>query len=121
MAEVQWARLNADVDSPLRRGAWYRVLSLTKLEVFVEVQGASVPVARPFVDLRTAAPQEWTVVGHVKATLQGPEPLRSGYVVCPTCRNRAVLPFARVLKLRCPRCNELFPIAWDEQAFKNPA
>jgi hypothetical protein len=120
MAEMQWARLNADVDSPLRRGAWYRVLSLTTLEVFVDVQGASVPVARPFVDLRPAAPQEWTVVSHVKETRQGPERLRSGYVVCPTCRNRAVLPFARVLKLRCPRCNELFPIAWDQQALKNP-
>lgn len=120
MAEMQWARLNTDVDCPLRRGAWYRVLSSTTLEVMVDVQGASVAVARPFVELRTVPPREWTVVWHAKDARKGPEQLQSGYVVCPNCRNRAVLPFTHVPKLHCPRCKGLFPIAWDEHVLKNP-
>ncbi len=78
----------------------------------VDVEGKAVSVARPFVELRTAPPREWTVVAAVGG--QGPANLQSGYVVCPNCRHRVVLPFARVPKLQCPRCNQLFPIGWDE-------
>jgi hypothetical protein len=109
---MQWARLQTTVDSPLRRGAWYRVVSLTRLEVVVDVEGSSVSVARPFVELRTVPPREWTIVSAAEG--RGPANLQSGYVVCPNCRQRAVLPFARVPKLQCPRCNQLFPIGWDE-------
>ncbi len=112
MAEMQWARLQIAVDCPLRRGAWYRVVSLTRLEAVVDVEGKAVSVARPFVELRTAPPREWTVVAAVGG--QGPANLQSGYVVCPNCRHRVVLPFARVPKLQCPRSNQLFPIGWDE-------
>ncbi len=109
---MQWARLRTAVDCPLRRGAWYRVVSLTRLEAVVDVEGKSVSLARPFVELRTVPPREWTIVGAAEG--RGPANLQSGYVVCPNCRHRAVLPFTRVLKLQCSRCNQLFPIAWDE-------
>ncbi|HYL21287.1 MAG TPA: hypothetical protein VEU74_05985 [Gemmatimonadales bacterium] len=106
------------MDAPLRRGAWYRVVSLTRLEAVVEVQGKSVSVARPSVELRTAPPQEWTIVR--AAPGRGPANIQSGYVVCPNCRHRAVLPFARLSRLRCDRCNQLFSIAWDEGYLGSP-
>jgi hypothetical protein len=112
VAQMQWVRLQTAVDCPLRRGAWYRVVSLTKLEVVVDVRGQAVSVARPLVELRTVPPREWTVVRAAEG--RGPANLQSGCVVCPNCQHRAVLPFTRVLKLPCPRCNQLFPIAWDE-------
>ena len=94
MADTQWARLRTALKCPLRRGAWYRVLSLTRLEVTVDVHGASVALPRSHVELRTVVPRDWTVV----RTAEGSE-----YVVCPNCGHRAVLPLARVLKLTCPR------------------
>src|SRR6266705_2176827 len=55
---------------------------------------------------------------------EAPYPLRRGawyrvtartpaYGVCPSCRHRAPLHGAPQI-LRCPRCNELFHVAWDE-------
>lgn len=118
MGGMQWARLSTPVDCPLRRGAWYRVVSLTRLEAVVSVEGASISVARPFVEVRSVPPRDWTIVRPVLASRRVPDALESGYVVCPNCRTREVLPFAHVAKLRCPRCNELSPIAWDEDYFK---
>jgi mutator protein MutT len=113
LAWVSPARLlNYDLAPTDRRGAWYRVVTVTRLEAVVDVQGESVSVALPFVELRTVPPREWTIVGAAEG--RGPANLQSGYVVCPNCRHRAVLPFTRVLKLQCSRCNQLFPIAWDE-------
>jgi hypothetical protein len=57
-------------------------------------------------------PREWTIVQEGEG--RGPAHLRSGYVVCPNCRHRAVLPFTQVPKLRCSHCNQLFAIAWTE-------
>ena len=112
MGAIQWARIQAAVDCPLRQGAWYRVTSLTKLEAVVDVEGARVAVPRPFVEIRAAPPQEWTIV-RVSAG-RGPAHLQSGYVVCPNCRSRAVLPFAWVTKLQCQHCKQVFAIAWTE-------
>ena len=111
MAETHWARLQAAVEGPLRRGAWYRVVSLTQRDAVVDVPGGQVRVPRPSVEIRTTRPLEWTIV---RTAERGPANLQSGYVVCPECRQRAVLPFAQVPKLWCPRCNQLFAIAWTE-------
>lgn len=119
MPETQWARLRSALDCPLRRGAWYRVVTVTRLEAVVDVQGESVSVARPSVEIRTLPPREWTVVRQAQGSPGAPDTLQSGYVVCPSCRNRVVLPFARVSKLRCSGCNELFPIAWEEEYWEN--
>jgi hypothetical protein len=110
--EMQWARLQATVGSPLRRGAWYRVVSLTRLEAVVDVDGARVAVPRPFVEIRAVPPREWTIVR--EGVGRGPENIQSGYIVCPSCRHRVVLPFTQVPKLKCPRCAQLFAIGWSE-------
>jgi hypothetical protein len=110
--EMQWARLQATVGSPLRRGAWYRVVSVTRLEAVVDVKGARVAVPRPFVEIRALPPREWTIVR--EGVGRGPENIQSGYIVCPSCWHRVVLPFTQVPKLKCPRCERLFDIGWSE-------
>src|SRR5207244_12773246 len=47
---IQWARLRSEYDAPLRRGAWYRVLSVSQFEVVVDVYQRPVLVARPYGD-----------------------------------------------------------------------
>jgi hypothetical protein len=95
------------------------VVTVTPLEAVVDVQGASVSVPLPFVEIRTVPPREWTIVRQAQGAARAPDTLVSGYVVCPSCRKRAVLPFARVPKLRCPGCNQLFPIDWEQEHWDN--
>jgi hypothetical protein len=117
-ASTQWARVNAAVDVPLRRGAWYRVVApVTRLEVVVSVLGKRVSVPRTAVDIRAMPPHEWTVVRNPTiAPDRTPEIFRLGYIVCPACRNRVVLPATRLAKQLCPRCSQTSPIAWDDQS-----
>src|SRR5437016_10636900 len=49
----QWARLKADVKSPLRRGAWYRILKLTPADAILDVRGKPVSVRRGDLQLRS--------------------------------------------------------------------
>jgi hypothetical protein len=104
---AQWARLRADYDCPLRRGAWYRVLELKQLEVVVHVHNKSVLVARPWVELAPVPPPRWTVVE--RAGKQAPD---SGgrYAVCPSCRERVRLT-GTPPTLRCRRCRGTFAVA----------
>src|SRR5213080_4776256 len=37
MPAFQWARLKENVETPLRRGAWYRILKLTSSEAALDV------------------------------------------------------------------------------------
>src|SRR3989442_2660413 len=106
MNAAQWARLQTPARCGLRWGAWYPVRGLTPREAQLWVRGRAVAVARSLLELRTTPPREWTVV----RTAQPSDP----YLVCPSCRHRAHLPDGRVTALRCPRCNELFTIAWDD-------
>ncbi len=103
---------------PLRRGAWYRVMSISQLEVGVTAQGQTVIVPRPYLELRNTPPQEWTVLLNPTVAARTPEPFRRGYLVCPGCRNRVVLPPKRVATQMCPRCSDTFAIAWDERYFE---
>ncbi len=97
MAEHQWARLRADLDCDLRRGAWYRIIEMARLEVIVDVRGTPVSVPRPFVEILAAPPRRW-----------GPY-----YGVCPSCGDRAPL-LGRPASMRCQRCNGVFAVAWSE-------
>jgi len=114
MRVVRWARLEACATCGLRLGAWYPVTGLTAREAQVQVRGRMVMVPRSLLELRATPSQEWTVV---PPRVDPTRPLaggRDGYVVCPNCRHRDTLPEARVAKLRCARCNDVFTIAWDE-------
>jgi hypothetical protein len=117
LAEKQWLRLKTAVDCPLRRGGWYPIDSLSRQDAVVTVDGKPVTLSLASVEIRATEPRAWSIV-RPEGWSRGPESLQSGYIVCPSCRNRAVLPFARVLKVRCPGCNELYEIAWDEKYFE---
>ena len=106
----QWARLQTPARCGLRWGAWYPVTGLTAREAQLWVRGRSLAVARSLLELRSTPPREWAVA----RTKDASDP----YLVCPSCRHRALLPDARVATLRCPRCNELFAIAWDDGSSK---
>jgi hypothetical protein len=58
LGRIEWARLKAAVDVPLRRGGWYRVVSLTRFEAVVSVQGQAVSVPRPYVETPRRRPRE---------------------------------------------------------------
>ncbi len=113
MANELWARLCEDIDCGLRRGAWYRTVSVSPLEALLLVHGKERSFSRDTLEIIDSPPYRWTVVRG--ASNAGLIPMRwgRGYVVCPGCRMRQ-LPMGRPRVLRCERCNGLFEIAWDE-------
>lgn len=112
MAGAEWARLQTDVKCRLRRGAWYRVLRLGALEATLDVHGHPQTVARSALELSAAPPSRWSVVPYARRAAGVPD-AGAVYAVCPGCRSRASM-VDRPATLRCPRCNGLFEIAWDE-------
>jgi hypothetical protein len=113
-----WARLRVDVNCALRRGAWYRVVRLTRDQAVLQVTHERVPVERRLLQTVFQQPNEWSVV---------PRPAESGdlpprhwgqrYAVCPGCHARAPLSDFP-LEMRCPSCRGVFAIAWDEGYLK---
>src|SRR5881296_3498813 len=89
-----WARLKQDVNCGLRRGAWYRVVGLTPEEAVLQVpRRERVRVPRRFLQTLFVRPRHWTVVPRLA---QAPI---TGYSI----------------DMRCPKCNGLFGIAWEER------
>jgi len=115
MTAILFARLQADVDLKIRRGAWYRVLDLGDLEAIIEVNKRPVTVLRAMLEIQKRPPLRWTVVPHPK---QSRRPnLGVEYGVCPSCRTRAPLP-NRAKELTCPRCKQEYEVNWGEAYLK---
>ncbi len=114
MSVVRWARLQVSANCGLRLGAWYPVTALTVREAHVRIHGRIAKVPRDLLEFRTTPPREWTVVRGPLSVARVPASVREGYLVCPNCRHRDPLPDARSGATRCPRCNEVFAVAWDE-------
>lgn len=114
MTSQQWARLQADVNVHLRRGAWYRVLRLGARDAVVEVNRQPLPVSRQLLQIVTNPPARWTVVPAPRRAVRFPPSWGERYGVCPSCRERAPLDEHRPPTMRCHRCNGLFEIAWNE-------
>jgi len=116
MPPILFARLQADVDLKIRRGAWYRVLDLGDLEAVIEVNKRPLTVLRAMIEIQQRPPLRWTVVPRSsparKAAALGME-----YGVCPSCRTRAPLP-KRARELQCPRCKGEFEVNWGEAYLK---
>jgi hypothetical protein len=109
-----WARLRLDVNCGLRRGAWYRVDSLSPFETIVSVSGEPRPLSRRLLEIRSARPRHWTIVRQRTAFPRPAEWPAAPYAVCPGCGSRVTLPPRRVTKLTCSRCLGSFRVAWDE-------
>ncbi|HMH82537.1 MAG TPA: hypothetical protein VK531_06670 [Gemmatimonadales bacterium] len=112
-AAFQWARLKADVNVPLRQGAWYRILKLTPADAVVDVKGKPVSVPRGQVQLSPEPALRWSVVPSPKYAPRFPISWGPQYAVCPNCRDRAKLE-GHAASMRCHRCNGLFEIDWNE-------
>jgi hypothetical protein len=109
----QWARLQVNTPSPLRRGAWYRIVKLTSVEATVNVKGKPVAVPRAQVELASEPVLRWSVVPAPKNAPRFPSNWGPRYAVCPNCRERAPL-VGEPTTLRCQRCNGSYEVAWDE-------
>jgi len=110
---TQYARLDADVNCQLRRGAWYRVLRLAQVEAVLDVARREVIVPREYLQIRPTPPHRWTVVQRPRDAQRVPAHWGGHYGVCPNCRARSPLA-GRPPKLRCDRCNGLYDVAWEE-------
>lgn len=114
MVQWVWARLRADVACGLRRGAWYRVVSVTRSKAALEVNQASIVVPRRLVQLVFSRPFSWSVVPRPPQAANLPSDWGTRYAVCPVCRTRAPLG-GHPISLGCPRCNGVFRVAWEER------
>ena len=91
------------------------MISHTTLEAVVAVEGATpLSVPRPYLDIRTARPAEWTVLRNPAVAARTPFAFRRGYLICPGCSERVPLPQSHLQEQLCPRCSHIFPIAWSE-------
>lgn len=108
-----WARLQADVNCKLRRGAWYRLIKAQGLAAVVDVKGTPVPVVRAFLQMSASPPRKWTVVTRPR---NAPHSVQIGdfYAVCPSCRDRVPLR-SKPSRMLCGRCGVEFAVDWDEQ------
>ena len=117
MPKRYWARLRADLDCPLRRGAWYEVRRLRPPEAVVDVIGERVSVPRSALEISTAPPRRWSVVPRPENPARFPGVAE--YAVCPNCRERVPLT-ERLALMECRRCKEISDVAWDETYFAEP-
>jgi hypothetical protein len=114
-----WARLRVDANCALRRGAWYRVVHLSRDRAVLDDTREQVRVARRLVETVFQAPTRWTVVPLPRDAVNVPAEWGNRYAVCPACYARApIVDFA--LELRCPKCRGVFGIAWDERYLRPP-
>jgi len=105
--------LRDDVNCGLRRGAWYRVVQLTPGDAVVEVQRKRVNVPRAVLTIVAELPTSWTVVTTPPDAKGLATAWQERYAVCPSCRNRAPIR-GQPQHLRCPRCNGLFKVGWED-------
>ena len=109
----QWARTRVRTSRQVRRGAWYRVIRATALEGVLEVNRRPVTVPRTFLQILPFRPTMWSVVTRLPNAQHPPASWGSTYGVCPSCSARAPLG-QHALRVVCPRCNGLFPVAWED-------
>ena len=112
-----WARLRVDINCALRRGAWYRVLRLSRDKVMLDVTHEHVPMPRRLVKTVFARPSRWTVVPRPSDAINLPSDWGTRYAVCPACQGRAPIS-GYSLELPCPHCRGVFDVAWDEHYLK---
>ena len=113
MAGMQWARLQANLNIRLRRGAWYRIRQVGPLQAVLEVRGQPLQVPSAFLQIVETPPRRWTVVPLPRRASWLAAELGTRYGVCPSCRYRAQLE-QRARDMTCTRCKGRFEIAWDE-------
>lgn len=113
MPGMQWARLLADLNLRLRRGAWYRIVRVEPLQAVLEVSGRSIQVPAAFLQIVEKPPRRWTIVPRPSDAVRLPSDWGDRYAVCPSCRARQALA-GRAARMQCARCKGSFEVAWNE-------
>ena len=113
MPGMQWARLLADLNIRLRRGAWYRISQRGPLQAVIDVSGRLLQVPSAFLQIVETPPRQWTVVPRPNDAVRLPSNWGDRYAVCPSCRERQPLN-GRPRKMRCSRCQQSFEVDWRE-------
>ena len=72
-------------------------------------------LSRSLLQFSSAPPALWTVVQDTGNAAAGVPAACTSYAVCPNCRRRVPLTGSPAT-MRCPGCNGLFEVAWDEAA-----
>jgi len=108
----QWARLKIEYNCPLRRGAWYGVLSLSRIEAVLDANQRQLAVPVRVLEIVSDLPRRWAIVDRPKASLRIPSDMSGTYAVCPSCRERVLLGGTPPV-MRCRRCNGVFEVDWD--------
>jgi len=108
-----WARLQADLNVRLRRGAWYRITRLDPLQAVLEVGGRLLEIPSAFLQVIERPPRRWPVVPRPDDAVHLPRGCDDRYAVCPSCRERQALA-GRPRRMTCRRCGENFEVAWSE-------
>jgi hypothetical protein len=95
------------------------VLSVTRNKAVLEVSRDVLTVARRLVQMVFSRPFSWSVVPRPEGAAKLPAEWGTRYAVCPVCRTRAPLA-GQPINLRCPRCQGLFRVAWEERYLRAP-
>jgi hypothetical protein len=108
-----WARVSADLNVRLRRGAWYRITQLGPLQAVLEVGGRLLQIPSAFLQVIEQPPRKWSVVARPEDAVHLPDQWGDRYAVCPSCRGRQALA-GRPRRMNCGRCGGEFEVAWSE-------
>ncbi|HMH82712.1 MAG TPA: hypothetical protein VK531_07560 [Gemmatimonadales bacterium] len=108
-----WARLQADLNVKLRRGAWYRITQLDPLQAVLDVGGHLLQIPSAFLQVIERPPRQWSVVPRPSDAVRLPENWGDRYAVCPSCRERQSLG-GRPRRMTCRRCHGEFAVGWTE-------
>src|SRR2546421_9999874 len=102
----QWARLQADYNLRLRRGAWYRIRQLGPPQTVLEVKGQALQVPSAFLQVSEQPPRKWSIVTRPSDAVHLPANWGDRYAVCPSCQARQPLAGRRGLtrRMSCKRC-----------------
>lgn len=108
----KWARLRADLNLKLRRGAWYRITRLDPLQAVVEVRGGrSLEVPAAFLQVIDSPPRHWSIVPRPSDAVRVPLSWGDRYAVCPSCNARQPIT-GHPRRMACGRCRGEFDVAW---------
>ncbi len=113
VTEQRWARVKGDATGGLRRGAWYLVVKLTSRDAVVAVESQQVRLPRGALQFASVRPHTWTLVTCPTDARDTPVLPGELYAVCPSCRTRTPLG-GSPQSLRCPRCNGVYKVGWEE-------
>src|SRR5690242_17409045 len=117
MSQVKyWARVRAGADTPLRRGAWYRVLELGALDAVLDVNHRLLRVPRTSLQILPLRPPLWSLVRRRpdEAPVADTD---ARYAVCPSCCARSPVR-GSAPTMRCTGCGSVFAIAWSDSPWR---